>query len=138
MKASELMIGDWVLIDESDKYAGCKGTITSLRFHQIEDGFYSMIFIKGDAGYLEVEVFNEDLRPIPLTEDILKKNGFEKDSETGKCLLSDQDDIFEICWLGAILFVQSGYGRMELVNCQYIHQLQHAVRLCGIDKEIVL
>ena len=76
--------------------------------------------------------------PIPITSEILLANGFKKDSETGECLLSDHNETFEVYWIGTILVIQSGYGRMELVNCQYVHELQHALRLCNINKEIII
>ena len=50
MKTKELMIGDWVYGTEKKKY--------------------------GRVDRLEHDVEDESVEPIPLTEEILKKNGF--------------------------------------------------------------
>ena len=120
MKAEELMIGDWVYNTHNDQPE---------QVYEIGSGLVML-------AYNDLYEYDE-IEPIPLTAELLMQNGFEKDPETGECLLSDYDDTFEVCWIGTILTVQSGYGRMELVNCQYVHELQHALRLCGIEKEIV-
>ena len=121
MKAEKLMIGDWVYNTHNDQPE---------QVYEIGSGLVML-------AYNDLYEYDE-IEPIPLTAELLMQNGFEKDPETGECLLSDYDDTFEVCWIGTILTVQSGYGRMELVNCQYVHELQHALRLCGIEKEIVV
>ena len=78
---------------------------------------------------------------VKLVPEILEKNGFEyKEGETGMygveiapCYLRD-DVPFEIFCDGepfAIWF-------QEPINIKYVHQLQNALRLCGIEKEITL
>ena len=115
------MIGDWVYNTHNDQPE---------QVYEIGSGLVML-------AYNDLYEYDE-IEPIPLTAELLMQNGFEKDPETGECLLSDYDDTFEIYWIGTILTVQSGYGRMELVNCQYVHQLQHALRFCGIEKEIII
>ena len=72
--------------------------------------------------------------PIPLTAKILEKNGFRFNNLP-----------MEQYWqqYGLRLYLSGhGYG----INCgenvslhiDYVHQLQHALRLCGIEKEIEL
>ena len=108
MKANELMIGDWF------KYS--KGNYTDSR--QI-----SLIDIEM---YCEGIIF---LYPIPLTAEILEKNGFVYN-----------DMPFAQSWEQ---FGLSIYGD-GLINCgqnvalqvKYVHQLQHALHLCGIEKNI--
>ena len=137
MEAKELMIDDWVLIDKPDKYAGAKAQIKSLRFHQKDDGQYFDVFICDSLGIARREVFNEDLRPIPLTGEILEKNGFKLDKEDGWWWLTPK--------IG-ITFWEEGFFELDIENKQssvdihinYLHQLQHALRLCGIEKEIEL
>lgn len=87
-----------------------------------------------------------DLRPIPLTPEILEKNGFE---DIG-------DDTYQLeekpCWFWVDFFKHT-YGceydtstyeyeddehRLKLYGIPSVHQLQHALRLCGIEKEIEL
>lgn len=148
MKANELMIGGWVQIDEPDKYAGAKGTICSLMHHQSDDGCYFQVFVQ-DLGVVMREVFNEDLRPIPLTAEILEKNGLKPfkidkltEQATAKWWAKGGD-----YYVKQYNFVFNGFQPTYSFGChphtlierlRYVHELQHALRLCGIDKEIVL
>lgn len=146
MKAKELMIGDWVRIDEPDKYAGATGQIQSLMYHREDDASYFNVFIQGKFGYVSRDVCSDDIRPIPLTTEILEKNGFENIG----------DDIYQLeekpCWFWVDFFIHT-YGceydtstyeyeddehRLKLYGIPSVHELQHALRLCGIEKEIEL
>ena len=128
MKASDLMVGDWVLDTYTNKPM------------MIED-------INGGNPR-----FGQDLEPIPLTPEILKKNGFKeygKDDTDGAILYVLGDDFFgvsvwvniEPCLLG-IWRIWAGksqsYSRIDELPISFVHELQHALRLCGIDKEIEL
>jgi hypothetical protein len=120
MKATDLMIGDLVYIHEPE----CKG-------HRID----SIDELDGQVG-ADGEVYDEcDIRPIPLTEEILEKNGFKKVNMTvdgdyrhyhlhGVCISWEEQSSF---WYGE--------GDIEF---KYVHELQHLLRLCGIEKEIEL
>lgn len=146
MKAKELMIGDWVHIDEQDKYAGATGQIQSLMYHREDDAAYFNVFIQGKFGYVSRDVCSDDIRPIHLTADILEKNGFENIG----------DDTYQLeekpCWFW-VDFFRHTYGceydtstyeyeddehRLKLYGIPSVHELQHALRLCGIEKEIEL
>lgn len=129
MKANELMIGDWV------SYIGNGGReqrkvleITSLRQVQLWDGKnMSSWFLVGEK-YIE---------PIPLTPEILEKNGFTR---YGQVYTNLQQ------WVGKFgdkrkSFVQdirTGEWGMNDVWINYVHELQHVLKLCKIEKEIVL
>lgn len=111
MKANELMIDDWVL----DTRTG-----TQLRVNPF---------------MAELEV--PEWQPIPLTSEILEKNGladdpygcyFEEDEHMALEISSSEDGIY---W--TINFHEYGILKLE-----YVHQLQHALKLCRIDKEIVV
>ena len=100
MKATELMIGDWVY----DTILKCNT--------QVE-----MLSLSGIRGDCNDNVWNEKtFEPIPLTKEIREKN-----------MMLD-------------FYVSMGIvGKDKIViPFKYVHQLQHALRLCGIDKEIVL
>ena len=146
MKAKELMIGDWVRIDEPDKYAGATGQIQSLMYHREDDASYFNVFIQGKFGYVSRDVCSDDIRPIPLTTEILEKNGFENIG----------DDTYQLeekpFWFW-VDFFRHTYGceydtstyeyeddehRLKLYGIPSVHELQHALRLCGIEKEIEL
>ena len=133
------MIGDWVF---------CNGecTVVDITHKETFDivgldytGEYDIFYVK-------------DIKPIPLTQEILESNGFE---------LTEKDDIFR-CQDGKIV-IEVGIYHPDFINigfeqttpdgtnkgeissiCKidgsdiFVHELQHALRLCGIEKEIVL
>lgn len=106
MEAKELMIGDWVLIGNNH-----------IRVTSLQEG----------KDYVEAQ-------PIPLTAEILEKNGWRYNNIP-----------FVQGWEQYGLLLYTG-GNGYRINCgtnialiiDSVHELQHALRLCGIDKEIVL
>ena len=134
MKASELMIGDWV--DDGGENA----RVTSLTC----DGI-----IETTRRISNIEV----VEPIHLTSEILEKNGFtccnEDDDGSIQYEFGTDDlgvDVWlntpdGICLLGAWRRWENCdkvYTMIEELPIRFIHELQHALKLCGIDKEIVL
>lgn len=111
MKANELMIGDWV---------------------------------KCGSRYMKVTQLAEDMDcddidPIPLTTEILEKN-FEK-----KTFYGIYDDYFDL----DIREYSDGLYIVTYHSCEFnipdqtihlswVHELQHFMRHCGIEKEIEL
>jgi len=149
MKATDLMIGDWVdvyheLPDESGFYKPLQVTGT----HQ-NDGIcfgHSVI----ECPWLdpeEFEEFEEAIKPIPLTSEILEKNGFKEDSETNGiywrpdcrkfCIVKELDTwYFAFRVLGETVDKSSGY--ICISKCNYVHKLQHKLKDLKIEKEIIL
>ena len=77
-----------------------------------------------------------DIKPILLTKEILVKNGFDEDKRSKYFHLYTLDVEghwdFDITWSSHNGFK---YGDIKLT---YVHQLQHLLRLCGIEKELVI
>lgn len=116
MEAKELMIGDWVNSYDAQAYK-----VTSIHIND-----------KGCAVRLEfdeyiVETWADKIEPISLTEGILKANGFMFDSVEQEYLLegfpSVLVDYYSVCM----------YWQGHLLRFYYVHQLQHALRLCGLN-----
>lgn len=140
MKANELMINDWVFyIGDGEPKQTQVIEITSLRQVQLFDGEdLSSWFLVGEK-YIE---------PIPLTTEILEKNGFV--SKKGRFMqLGNFDNPPLILWhLVDEPILGHPKNQLEIHNgaenihvsfmCHYVHELQHALKLCQIDKEIVL
>lgn len=137
MKANELQIGDWVnfLIDveggdtENDPknvvYQPMQvDSISSL--DEVSSAFYG---VTNDAA---------QLRPIPLTAEILEKNGFRKGNYIEVVGGLDTYYLGEEIGSFRIHRLQNGYYQFGLAKIKYVHQLQHALRLCEIEKEIEL
>lgn len=140
IKVTELMINDWVKLNGSNYQVQVikkKGVIklyenTKYGEHEIE---------------LNTDWIEEFIEPIPLTPEILEKNGFKEDSETNGiywrpdcrkfCIVKELDTwYFAFRVLGEIVDKSSGY--ICISECNYVHKLQHALKLCEIEKEIVL
>lgn len=79
----------------------------------------------------------DEVQPIPLTPEILEKNGFIEDGKR-HWTLSDEytgDDVI------GLYEVANGFAMLTsglTIGLQSVHELQHLFRLCGIEKEIVL
>ena len=79
------------------------------------------------------------LRPIPLTPEILEKN-FEK-----KALWGIYDDYYDFTireWDGMFIvnyhYCEIPMPDTQIVGISWVHELQHALKLCGIEKEIII
>lgn len=91
----------------------------------------------------------ELVEPIPLTSKILEKNGFTKSTPPpgihAKCYeLNNKKDRYNLTiadynkYKRLLLNVDSEDSECFNIKCDYVYELQHALRLCGIEKEIVL
>jgi hypothetical protein len=110
LSSKSLMIGDWVY----------RLIINGQEPIQIKYGY--QIEECEDLGYA----------PIPLTCEILKKNGFSENYR-------EYDLSYAQSWgdiIGIHIFGKGGI--MDEMYFKYVHELQHALHLCGIEKEIVL
>ena len=126
MKENELMVGDWVFVHEPE----CKG-------HQVD-----LIDLANEQVGCDGEIYGfDDIRPIPLTPEILEKNGFVKQGFPGWEIYTEN---FLILWRNdfpdvlEIRNFNAAYGSFHRSHISYVHDLQHALKLCGIDKEISL
>lgn len=126
MKAEELMVGDWV-------YCEGQPTPDNVTIETIaEDGvWFNGPHYEGAASY-------DRIFPIPLTPEILEKNYSSTpewyfDGTNKYCLrISRYKDKWNF------YYGRGSNGVQIQINIQYVHELQHALRLCGIDKTIEL
>ncbi len=124
MKANELMIGDWVRC--------------------------------GKRRYMKVTQLAEnmdcdDINPVHLTPEILEKNGFvankhvypypyyefinkEDKLKVGFAFPQGNRTSYKDPWV----YIDSERVFVEHLPCMFVHELQHALKLCGIEKEIEL
>lgn len=136
MKAEELMIGDLVNVFDVPKQ------IEGIRTFKNGD---EMVYYDGDNGN-----FIKSVTPILLTEEILEKSSWKKQiwwrykqsnvitydiangfylevSDTGFALVDNCSDDGDY-----------GYVSNWITDINYVHELQHALKLCVIEKEIIL
>lgn len=131
MKANKLMIGDWVqvpcLIDNTENYnAWCQ-------IRQLRDDDLDVIGFK--------ELSYDEICPISLTHEILEKIGFETQPNIGY-IIDDWDgtQIIYDSWNHNLRIIKNYKTCLDIetFNDVAVHELQHALRLCGIEKEIAL
>lgn len=148
IKATEIQIGDWVLVDGTPRQIQAI-TKKKIGYHRKENEprlYYARL---------------RDVEPIELTEALLWKIGFWKEPKNEK-IFSCADSIDEVyAWdagyiMGAppkirissyIKFVV-GEGNVTIdqlvssascyVYAKYLHELQHAFKLCGIKFDVKL
>ena len=133
MKATELMIGDWVCLKDDTK--------SELPL-KVDGILIDDISLEGEGFLGGVDGL---VRPIPLTPEILEKNGFEMfkydgwvhyyrifgnsvipfvlHSMIGGEMLSQEVDIFS-----------TSTNTNRGIDVNYVHELQHALRLCGLNE----
>ena len=118
MKATELMIGDWVCLKDDTKYElplKVDGVLTD------DISLEGEGFLGGAEGLI---------RSIPITPKMLVRNGwketqywheYQDGKNTIQCCLPDMR--------GRINGIE-----IEYFKCEYVHQYQHLLRLCGLNK----
>jgi len=134
MEAKDLMIGDWVYRPD------CYSKVKEIR----ETGIIGRDYLRGIISFKELE-------PIPLTTEILEKYGFvvnkhiypypyyeyineENKLKVGFAFPQGNRTSYKDPWV----YIDSKRVFVEHLPCMFVHELQHAFRLCGITKEIEL
>ena len=82
----------------------------------------------------------ELLEPIQITDAILKANGFNREGGASYWHEGDRDACI-LYWSEdkeQLVIGSPCDDCMVKMNVRYVHELQHAFRLAGIDKEIKL
>ena len=131
MKATELQIGDLVQGFVPDSYSWIYGIFNEGR-----------IAIIAEPSKTYIELSPEDIQPVPITPEFLENNGFTKSEryEVWK-IISDDYELRITPWRVAVIFLDEDGSDKEEFSAprpKYVHELQHALKLCGIEKEIVV
>lgn len=128
IKCRDLMVGDW--ITNRDGFP--------MQITNVGENYAYATWEDNEGDPWEYDDKDEQPQPIPLTPEILEKNGF------GFVKSSDKDTVWNGWWI---------YEDLELgtcclngdwpcfiniddsnIKCEYVHQLQHALRLCKLDE----
>jgi len=140
MKATELMIGDWVECVDSTHKKKVYAKVCA-----IEEGQTCVLVEKDSSNwFLDISL----LKPIPLEKIHLAKNGFEAREET-----DDTEFYYYDCYeinvsfdeglpadnIPPIIFLTIEFAEKSIaMPIEYVHELQQAMRIMGCDKEIEL
>lgn len=138
MKATDLMIGDWILVLQQG------GHYKRTKVRGIFDD--TIDYLLGEESHTITE---GGVEPIPLNAEILEKNGWimwKKTKLVGVTMFTQYfedslgiEDSIETridCDTNGDFHYMCNGESFCYIN--YVHQLQHALKLCGIEKEVVI
>ena len=120
MKCKELQIFDWV----QDKN-GFQWQIIG-----VGDDYAYATFEDNEGDPWEFDDKDDQPEPIPLTPEILEKNGWK---ETQYWLEYQEDKNTIQCCPPDMRGKINGID-IEHFKCEYVHQYQHLLRLCGLNE----
>ena len=133
MKSTDLMIGDWIMYKS--------------------DAPENAFPIKVDCNifYNELHKWEDRFEAIQLTPEILEKNGLNKCDDMEWCRVTHEvwefgdnfylyyDPYYNSFYIGTYIGDKNSSDFItDSIKIEYVHELQHALRLCGIEKEIIL
>jgi len=128
MKVTELMTGNLVFYMDGEKPVPV--VVKKI------DGNCNVVCLRQSDGHM-FNAMIDALLPIPLSTEILEKNGFEKDK---KLYQFCDDRILLTYWVEDNYLEVQNLKKENGVDiyCPFVHRLQNAICLCEIDKEIIL
>ena len=120
MKCQELMVGDF-----------CRsGHGLPMQITNVGDDYAYATFEGNEGEPWEFSDKDERPQPIPLTTEILEKNGWK---QTEYCHEYQDGKNTIQCRLPYMVGRINGID-IEHFKCEYVHQYQHLLRLCGLDE----
>ena len=125
LQTKDLMIGDWVRVPDLYKYV------------RVNAVYPTMICPNPHDDDVHPVIGDEYLQPIPLTLEILNTNF---SSCPGWWFIGDSSVYFRIYKKEGkyLLCIRSKKVQELRMTITYLHELQHALKLCGIEKTIEL
>ena len=145
MNVKDIRIGDWLRLRY---HRGEKEIVVDFKVTEIvlfAKRTYHVYGEKADGTQSNMGDVN-DIEPIPLTPEILEKNGFgyiDKSNSTPQSIWNGwwiyKDLELGVCSIDRTqnwpCFINIDDAN---IKCEYVHQLQNALNICKIDKEIIL
>ena len=141
----DVMVGDWL-----QNTNGNVGKVIGIEYYSEHDDYDVVMRYNEDSTCYSSPKL---LAPIPITQDTLEKNGFINDfyedesvadyikvrneGYSLRCKANGWDDAL-VTWCNRSVNVITDFNGEVRRDMDYVHELQHALRLCGIEKEIVL
>ena len=124
MRIEELSVGDWV------RHTFYEENVRIARIYGDSER------VLAERGKLSISCHLNHFEPIPISPEILKMNGWRNDKAdrnfwaTDEVYIYNHDGIWRLRPKSPELLI--------VVDVKYIHELQHALRLLGVEKEIEL
>lgn len=139
------MIGDWVTYKTENyepysietAFAQITGfnKYGSVYAEEPNCGYCQTLFCEDAFGYASRKY--DKIMPIPLTAEILEKNGAEKEYEWSRYCISEpygREIYAGLRMDGVYLYADEEDDKWNFfAHIRYVHELQHALRLCGLN-----
>ena len=137
IKCRALMVGDWC----------CNKHGFPMQITNVGDDYAYATFEGNEGDPWEFDDKDDQPQPIVLTPEILEKNGFKKIDFShyqinDRTLVLDADGKWdgEVSWHWVVTEMSTNSKGQNVVldyyvaTLNYAHQLQHALRLCGLNE----
>lgn len=134
ISVSDLSVGDYVRVKmckwDYDDPDTLDAKVLSIEGNSVGVGY--------DNSGIVMSAFVDDLQPLPITAEVLEKNGFTHDKWSKK-IWRYEDEESEVKYYieNGVLEITTGNCKINMV-CKCVAELQHALRLAKVGKEIVL
>lgn len=148
--ATDLMVGDWVRRKDTGE------CVPVVDFELVSKEFNRYVIRVDNLHNHFIELYEEDIEGVPLTAEILENNGFELCTQNFtshrvykfgffdyiECHDDHSDKNYDYCGIGVYkeyrhFHVERKYLH-EIMKIHYVHEFQHALKNCGINKQITL
>jgi hypothetical protein len=149
MKAAELMIGDWVHLDGVQVDDDGKNPVYQLLARRVAGLRKGVVTLEDGT-----EIYPGLCMAVPMTKELLESNGFVLRDGCSSAWDLHMDNGYSVhidgthdCPIGQIVTINEpshyGYGCgfhrvIDEKRVRGVHQLQHLLRLFGIEKEFIL
>lgn len=128
MKTDELKIGDWVFY--------VNPVTNEKEIAKVVGVTYNDNFVMAETlSAKRLLVFDNEISGVPLTGDILGKNGWQKGAWAwGKLYLTLSPFVDEVNGFG--VFAENGTDCVNILEIKYVHELQHLLWALGWEDDL--
>ena len=119
VRCNELQFGDWIADNNGFRW----------QIICVGDDYAYATFEGNEGDPWEFDDKDDQPQPILLTPEILEKNGWKETADFHE--YRDGNNTIQCClpyMIGRINGID-----IENFKCEYVHQYQHLLRLCGLD-----
>lgn len=131
----DLSVGDWVCAEQLCGVGNEPRLTPAMRVVSLglgAGGWVNLVIDPEQGDPFEYEP--SEIRGIEITKEILEQNGFVKNLG----IYYHSEVLFELERVRDTWHRTFSAGEYDLYEIKYVHQLQHALRLAKVDKEIEL
>ena len=130
MIVNNLSIGDWVCAKMFDRET------PAMKVVSLGESWVNLEIDPEQGDPFEFEP--SDIVGIPITSEVLEKNGWQKIPYSDKIYTIEGENYSLVYYIeGNVADFRLESDRCS-ITCNYIHELQHALRLVNVGKEVVL